>query len=621
MNLVSLSRLDITGRLDSRTPLCVIEEISNAHGIRFESERLLDERYVSKLLQEIGTTDVPAVRTPYDDRTLEYIARFVNNKTKWSKTTVIDAFVFLQRYMGAGCELPPDDFKSGLQTPTDPRCLNACILYKLCRRHDIRVSRETSLGDMTLAIRLLLVPAASLRNLLLSRIPNEKNQLVNMLLLTGSRDINIHNLLNNGGVIAEDRVGHDELIVSHRSLLEPGAALKRVKPRTNNEAVVLAALNYKFDLSDMRSPILEYELLERNPYIPSDPQIRNALKRNPNLLRLDINFNPNLPIGLYQDADLRALASRSGFQANDITSTSPYELLQMAYIANTFYHGFYPNIINAETPFSGDEIIDLDDNVIICYGSRMTGLVALRFSELARSFRSNRNFRNPLYRDDARGVVLIPSEPFFDGVTLRKLKILCANPIPGESQDCMNERHDLYQSIMETELFNDGNNVKCRELYETFNRSDEMNKGRIRQAFNKFLELAMFMRGWKRYTPYPISSVPPVENQNLVDINVTEAMNIFENLCVGMNELGNMILDLPLLEYRNGEYVAASDVNQGFTLKDRIAIVKQGGAANNSNVNSCIRLTSNWFAASAHRYMQVVGMPPPFDIEGLRHIS
>ena len=79
-----------------------------------------------------------------------------------------------------------------------------------------------------------------------------------------------------------------------------------------------------------------------------------------------------------------------------------------------------------------------------------------------------------------------------------------------------------------------------------------------------------------------------------------------------------MILGLPLLHYR-GEYIAASEHSMGLTITDRIRIVREGDSSN--NVNSCIRLTSNWFATTAHRYMQVVGMPQPFNIEHLRSIS
>ena len=388
----------------------------------------------------------------------------------------------------------------------------------------------------------------------------------------------------------------------------------RITPRTNNEAVVLAALNYKIDLSMMQRPLLEYALLETQPYIPHDLRMRRIVQRNSQILRLDVNFNPNLPERLYSEADLRALVMSSGHQAVELITDSPYLLLQMSYATNNFYAGYYPNIVNSETLFSCDDISELDDHVLICYGSRITGLTALRYSELTQAFNNSRCFRNPLSNERARD----HWEIFFPANAVRKLKTITSNPIPGESQMAAAERNALYRAIVETELFADGNNIRCRELLEAFNSVDEMTKGCIRNALLKLFELAMFMRGWRRFTAFPISGNQSVTDQNQIDANVTEALNIFESTCAAMGPLGSMLLDLPLLDYRAGEYVASADASQGYTIRERLAIVKQGDNA--ATMNSCIRISSNWLAASAHRYMQVVAMPAPFEIESLRRI-
>lgn len=618
-NYITLSRLEITGRIDDQTPYCVLAEIGDAHGVNYDYAQFNNPNYIRNFIDSINTTDIVAVRPPYEHRQCQYIVRFINNRCEWRRQVLEEAFIFLQRYMGNNYSLPSDpNFRYGLQTPTSTSSLNACVLYKLCRHYGITVSRDITIEQMATAIRLLLQPVVVIRNLVTERsLRAEKALLINMLLRTPQfSEININTLNMDEGHHANDPVTYDILDTTQRHLREPGRAWKRILPESNNEAVVLAAINYKIDLTHANNPLFEYQLLANSPYIPSDEHLRRILQRNRNYLRLDINFNPILPPSLYLEEDLRVMALNEGYLAADFATATIYELLQVAYVSNTFYSGWYPTISNAGTLFSGDEILELDDNVIICYGCRNEQLTALRYSELTMAFQTAHNFVNPLVRNG-----------FFEPISIRKLKIMTSHPRPGESIQASQERHQLYTTILETEIFNDINNERARELRTVYLAADAQIQQRMQQALTYLFEMAVYMRGWMGpRTDYPIERAPsdPAQ-QHVVDQNVTTAIQRFEGECYELGDPGRLILRLPLLRYqsehpglRPGEFTASADSNQGLTIQDRITIVKEGDSSRNTN--SCIRLSSNWFAASAYRYMQVVGMVPPFRIENLRSI-
>ena len=89
--------------------------------------------------------------------------------------------------------------------------------------------------------------------------------------------------------------------------------------------------------------------------------------------------------------------------------------------------------------------------------------------------------------------------------------------------------------------------------------------------------------------------------------------------CQDLGEIGNQILDLPLLKISGGEFQPVASEESGKTIRGRLHIVKSGD--DHATYDSCIRLSSNLLAITCWRYMEVLGMSTPFDIEMLREIS
>ena len=93
-----------------------------------------------------------------------------------------------------------------------------------------------------------------------------------------------------------------------------------------------------------------------------------------------------------------------------------------------------------------------------------------------------------------------------------------------------------------------------------------------------------------------------------------------ENKVEELNDMGDLFKQLPLMfyNYRNGDLVASTDEGEGLTIFDRINIVKGG---ENMSINSCIRMSSNRFVASAYYYMTMLNIPVHFDIADMSNIA
>jgi hypothetical protein len=126
----------------------------------------------------------------------------------------------------------------------------------------------------------------------------------------------------------------------------------------------------------------------------------------------------------------------------------------------------------------------------------------------------------------------------------------------------------------------------------------------------------MACRGWMG-GPYPIRQAP-VENQHAVDVRVMEMLQHWDHSCSELGDVAELIKGLPLLGHR-GHFYASTDAAKGLTINDRVEFIRSGES--HESIESCMRLSSNWLCASVNRYMTIIGLEAPFDIEQLRNIS
>lgn len=634
MSNINLSRLKITGYLDNQVPTVVIEEICRCYNIPYQTNSLCNEYYIRALICQINNTDVETISSPLKYNDYQHLINYINNDCNWTVNSLCEAFTFITQFMTNNeneplnsqnphrhCHILDEDYSIGPQTPSNPRSLNACVVYKICKIHNVTMSRNTTLKEMASTLSIIHSRTNYIREMLVNRLGQlTRNNLIN---LSMNIDTHINNISNRDNLICDNGddddddvdVVNDDNEDSYNNMMETWTLLndtsylyKRILPRDKYESIVLAAINYKVDISDAISPQDEYKRLTMIPYTPLDPKILSKFKRDPDELNLNVTFNPRLPKEFYSKAALKLMAINEGYSNVDINGNDMYELLQTNYLSNNFYHGKLPHIINQTTNVLMETIDEISDNLVICYGIKDEHLTAFRYNELTQCFLSYRKFINPSLTDGS----------VFSEQSIRKLKLLCRKVRPSDTIESIEEKQALYRAIGAIELINQQNGELLYHLYKYYKEGNEKLRYDIEQALTHLLYVSMYMRGWDGSSSYPIESAP-VDNQNLVDINVTDAINEFERKCTDLGEIGDLILNLPLLRYTGGEFTVSSDTNQGLTIKERLQIVKSGDEVD--ALYSCIRLSSNWFAASAYRFLDIIGITPPFCIERLRNIS
>jgi hypothetical protein len=178
----------------------------------------------------------------------------------------------------------------------------------------------------------------------------------------------------------------------------------------------------------------------------------------------------------------------------------------------------------------------------------------------------------------------------------------------------------LFEAIINIEMTIRNNDEPTRQLISTYRNADPETKRTIQMTFRYLLHLGMFMRGWIGSGDYPVTSAPvPPGREIELAVNVTNAIGSYESSCRSLGRIGTQINNLPLVIYKDKEYQVSNQINEGLTIQDRINIIKEGERTR--NVQSCIRLSSNWICSSAHKYIISLGLPEPFDVFNLRHIQ
>src|SRR5439155_20901183 len=210
---------------------------------------------------------------------------------------------------------------------------------------------------------------------------------------------------------------------------------RNVSPQNNTEAIALADNNYNINLFYAANPLREYFEIRSYPgdlggrYTPSDIDMKHIYNKNPNLIKLT-TFDPRIPSNFYNNTILCSAIENEGYTRQELSSEDPYELLQIAFLSETFHAGWYPNISNTNTPFLYLDVDELSTNDILCFGCRSDELIALTFSEVAGMFRSSGNFINNIRE---------PSGGFLSNLSIRKLRKICLSSSSPAARDCIRE--------------------------------------------------------------------------------------------------------------------------------------------------------------------------------------
>lgn len=318
----------------------------------------------------------------------------------------------------------------------------------------------------------------------------------------------------------------------------------------------------------------------------NSPSVVNPRK---GLMSMDNYFNPIFPFEMYRIGELHSHCLSIG-----IPLTIPEEMYNSLCFAHATVKTFYTcnevyQPLKEETTITGDPLSQVEDSLVY-YGIKAERLVPMYVMDLLNCFKATNSLQNPYS---------VEKSFFLVGACKRLIKIVDFGELNATVERIIREEDVLTDSI---ELFK--RNVSQTEAAP---------------IFNDLLHLGFYMRGWKgQLHPIPLIDTN-VENQDEVDSNVcTKWREIQEKY--NKSSIWNNLMDLPILDWSvERDFFIASGVGRT-SIRGLLDLVFSD--QRNQEVNSCIRMSSNYLCYSSYFYIvRVFKNSPPFEISRMRRIS
>lgn len=634
---IQSSKIYITGPLVPSMPYIVLKELALECNMIVNLEYMKEPYYYIKVFKKISKINPPIIDNLNDPLQFNQAVDIVNPLQEWEVDSLRVALCFLNFFQNAYKENKSYSFYSyipfGLQTPTMPYRINACIFYAICRFKNIHVSLDITYEELKQKVLdSYLSPVLKVTSV---EILDSDEQNIE----TNSEHLTIESYLSSQNDIPSPK--ENDIILSidltkcpiqdkkfnffdNFNTIENIGELfedlnyvrQQYSPLNDEQAIVAAAIVHHRDLSKSAHPLRDYDrfMKDKNDciYPSGDSFLQYIHIHNPNYIDLNVYFNPYLPKTLYKKQTLNHHLQLFSYASYLYIGLQPYEILQELYLEENFHLGWHPNIMNQETPIDLDVINELLNEQIICYGIREESMHATTWDELYQLFKNMNLFVNPFEKST-----------MFHHHKIERLSRLgkwILNPsLDHRYLFCRydSERLQTIRNFVELVddmlLFQKTEFESFKEYNIQYSNMSIEEKDRIRTTLEKLFELTMFMRGWKRDHPYPIDIVP----SSNIDETEKNSLDALISLDEWNQKSNDFIYSLPLMIWKN-EFFKSQLSEQGFTIGDRIAIVKSGES---ESINSCIRMTSNVFGASYCFYCKLFKIPEKFDIKDLIYIQ
>lgn len=619
-----LNRLQITGNLDEKTPLCVVKEILEAHNLSTVNLQSKDVKFET-LQQEIQKLNSyrPLILQGSPEDNLRYIATFVNSSCKsWTKGSLLKAYEHLLTFPKENPSIL-SNIQYNQKDRENVEGYNACMLYSICKHYSIDTNWKMNGNQMALLLQKLSFDSTKLRNGLIPLLESlTKSQLVNIYalldqsskkkgtieLLTEPSSINIK---NNQEIKAMVYLDNDKLTKSFRNFNDTNFLLTSMTANNHFEAIVLAAMIYKLNIIESKFPLYEYEELSSvksvDLYVPIDNSFRKKFLWNKSWYNIYHHWIPELTF-LYSEKDMKNFCIQEGYDSEDFRNYDMMNLLHLSRISLNVYTG--KNVYNFEqdlSPVHLDSLTELTNSECITIGilNELNTLKTFTLTELANVFMNAKNYSTP---ENTKEV--------FPERVIQKIKNISSN--------CGNI--ELIKAISIVEKWKQYSNEFSESLRTIYSKNPS-----IFDFLSKTLEAAMYMRGWKVISEkYPlneketklINSELQFEIEKNVFSKILEIQNWFKEMDLSETEI-KVLKTLPLMKFSHeGEtkiFIMTPDPEDGTSIFHRLEIVLDGDK--HKNMKSCIRLTSNILLHSVYFYICSLGLPEPYNIFELEHIS
>ena len=391
---------------------------------------------------------------------------------------------------------------------------------------------------------------------------------------------------------------------------------KQCLPFNSEDAVKLAALKLRIDLSWMSEPIAEYlYFTERGTFI--NPLSRFLHQKYPDYYSLSNWFNPRLQVQAYNVDIIRNLTKKCELLL--ITDENiQLNMIRKFYTEYNFHLGFFPGCSDFTSPLDGINMLENHGSIILTYGRTIDHGNEVIFEyrsftiqELYHSFQSCGSFISPW------------GEQFPPSAIIHLQKIA-----KNRSKQRGISRFDSEESNQRKLWFELNNLIThIRDFHELIHSRIEMliednsdSKNEVVKILQVVLDLSLIMRGWDTKSERPIEVVP-FSDVKMIEMIGTPYFDDYRMLLEKMSPgMRTIYENLPLLHNNEGagQYKVSSDQVFGLTVHQKMTIIGDGEHLDDNA--GCIRTASNWLLDSSHYYLTLLGCDPRFSTKNRREI-
>ena len=625
--MIALDRFTwIPSGIGTETPRCVLDEWAETLGIQ---PALYTSTQLIPLLHErnrfLASTVLPATGPASPDH-WSRLAQFLNPRCKWTHTALTQAWQRLGRTLQDGPAGAPDG-EVGWPTPKAPRRVPVSLAYGCLVHRGVYVPPHATPAHLAELLHMSKTPVgeAGMRKAILTLLHARPTSALSVwsFLVEQSR-----------AVLAERYVPGPDQAERIRTLFQRWESrmfkAELYEPRTHDEAVLLAAMQYGVDIHTATNPLHEYTHLVLSiaehagksrsqlwgciQYThPVDPALATWTARTPSALSLAHTYIPVFPVELWTHDAAKDLAERWGKSATHASHVmTTHEFLQWRAVAYHFYAGIPQTPTNTQTPVALTEVSDLPSQDAVAYGNAELGYAVMAWQELQQWLDASHQASWPA----GKGTVEI------DACALDQLERMAKDrhwyplvqSVRAVKEDASDERKAVHVFVL---------------AYREASLAEQQSVDTVLWAW---LYFGMAMRGWKAEppasvvglaktalyitVPFPLHDTD-VEPGDTLDLRIHRWSGVlYDALDACTPAWRTRLAGARLQLFTDGQYVAAHDRDQGLTLEDRLRLLTR-----TDNVHACVRLSSNWMCSSAYYYLTQVGGALPFSIRDLVRIA
>lgn len=613
--------------IGTETPRCVLDEWAETLGIQsgvYTTAQLITHLHDRNHL--LASTSVP----PTGPSTPEHwsrFAQFLNPRCKWTQSSLLQAWHRLVWTLRDGPARAPEG-EVGWPSTRYPRKIPVTLAYGCLVARGVYVPPSSTPTHLAELLHLSKTPVgeAGIRKAVLTLLHARPQSALSVwsFLVEQSKDL-----------LAERYVPDDMQGERMRTLFQQWESrlykAELYEPRTHDEAVMLAAMQYGVDIHLSANPINEYTHLvlsiaehagRSRGHIwgcvqythPVDPALAAWTARNPSALSLAHRYIPVFPVELWPQDAAKDIAERWGKSANHTGHTmTVLEFLQMRAVSCHFYAGLPRLPTNTQTPVDLLDVGTLANSDVVSYGNEEQGYAVMTWHELQRWMENSSQATWPA---SARGSAPIDEYAF---TQLERM-----------SQD--RQWYSLVQTIRIVKEHASEERRAVKTLVQAYHEASQGERQTVDTVLWTWLYVGMAMRGWKAEppatvaglakaamyvtTPFPLHETS-VEHGDTLDVRIHRWVQLLYDAMEACSPTWYMRLTKARLYlFSDGQYLPAHDRDQGLTLEDRLRVLTR-----TDTVYACVRLSSNWMCCSAYYYLTHVGASLPFSIIDLERIA